>query len=127
MPRYPPDPCNRTPSLQLQHVKAHVAVDKPSADLNFVSGTVHYVLPGEAELSEAFINITNVMLRGCLLKNTGFVIGLVLYTGKESRIQKNSSTSTPVKYGVFDRFLNVQIVVIVVLMVSPGAAGRGIG
>lgn len=35
--------------------------------------------------------MNEVLLRGCTLKNSGFVIGLVVYTGPESRIQMNAA------------------------------------
>lgn len=42
--------------------------------------------------------MNEMLLRGCTLKNTGHVLGLVVYTGEETRIQMNSAT-TPLKYG----------------------------
>lgn len=40
----------------------------------------------------------DVLLRGCMLKNSHHVVGVVMYTGPESRIQKNAS-ATPIKVG----------------------------
>jgi len=37
------------------------------------------------------VTINEVLLRGCTLKNSGFVVGLVVYTGPESRIQMNAA------------------------------------
>jgi hypothetical protein len=54
------------------------------------------------------ITINEVLLRGCMLKNTGHVVGVVVYTGAETRIQKNAA-ATPSKVGSCDRFLNFQI------------------
>ena len=39
-----------------------------------------------------------MLLRGCMLKNSNYVLGLVVYTGKESRIQMNAA-KTPNKVG----------------------------
>ncbi|PFH34885.1 hypothetical protein BESB_069180 [Besnoitia besnoiti] len=36
------------------------------------------------------INIHNILLRGCRLRNTNWVIGLVIYTGDQTKIQMNS-------------------------------------
>ena len=38
----------------------------------------------------------NTMMRGCQLRNTAWVIGVVIYTGAESKIQKNVEGS-PIK------------------------------
>lgn len=39
-----------------------------------------------------------MLLRGCTLKNSGHILGLVVYTGAETRIQQNAA-ETPLKYG----------------------------
>lgn len=41
-----------------------------------------------------FINIRNLILKGCTLKNTDFAIGTVIYTGKNTKIMKNSKQPT---------------------------------
>ena len=42
--------------------------------------------------------MNEMLLRGCTLKNTGHILGLAVYTGNETRIQKNSA-KTPNKIG----------------------------
>ena len=44
------------------------------------------------------VTINEMLLRGCTLKNSKSIIGAVVYTGNESRIQKNSA-KTPHKIG----------------------------
>lgn len=44
------------------------------------------------------VTMNEMLLRGCTLKNTGHVLGMVVYTGEETRIQQNSA-ETPLKYG----------------------------
>ena len=44
------------------------------------------------------VTMNEMLLRGCMLKNTGFVLGLVVYTGRETRIQRNAA-KTPNKIG----------------------------
>ncbi|CAI2370023.1 unnamed protein product [Moneuplotes crassus] len=36
------------------------------------------------------LKINNILLRGCLLRNTEFVLGVVVYMGKETKIMKNA-------------------------------------
>lgn len=38
-----------------------------------------------------------VLLRGAKLQNTNWVFGLVVYTGHETKLMKNSATSAPLK------------------------------
>jgi len=42
--------------------------------------------------------MNEMLLRGCMLKNSHYVAGLVVYTGKETRIQMNAA-KTPLKVG----------------------------
>ena len=37
-----------------------------------------------------FVNVKNMVLKGCTLKNTDYIIGIVVYTGKNTKIMKNS-------------------------------------
>lgn len=50
--------------------------------------------------------MNEVLLRGCTIKNSGAVHGLVIYTGAESRIQMNAArppkkTGVPVGHQLF--------------------------
>ncbi|GMH33103.1 hypothetical protein BSKO_00937 [Bryopsis sp. KO-2023] len=62
------------------------------------------------------VTMSEVLLRGTLLKNSRYVYGLVVYTGSETRIQMNAA-KVPLKMGSFDRFLNVQITVLIVAQI----------
>ena len=53
------------------------------------------------------VTINELLLRGCTLKNSGFILGLVIYTGAETRIQMNS-TAPPRKQGAGPRVPIVQ-------------------
>lgn len=44
------------------------------------------------------LTMNEMLLRGCMLKNSNYVLGLVVYTGQESRIQMNAA-KTPNKVG----------------------------
>jgi phospholipid-translocating ATPase len=49
-----------------------------------------------------------MMLRGCVLRNTDWVIGIVVATGKDTKLMLNSG-ETPTKKSRVDRQLNPQI------------------
>ena len=55
------------------------------------------------------MTINEMLLRGCTLKNSRSIIGAVVYTGDESRIQKNSA-KTPHKIGEQPLRLHHQLV-----------------
>ncbi|KAJ1983054.1 hypothetical protein H4R34_001510, partial [Dimargaris verticillata] len=55
------------------------------------------------------ITIKNLLLRGCVIRNTDFVIGVIVYTGPESKIMLNSG-ETPSKRSRIERVMNYQVV-----------------
>lgn len=46
---------------------------------------------------EVALEYSNFALRGCTLKNTEFVVGVVVYVGADTRIMRNSTQSRPKK------------------------------
>jgi phospholipid-translocating ATPase len=51
------------------------------------------------------ITIDSMLLRGCTLRNTGWVIGIVVFTGEETKIMMNAGI-TPSKRSRISRELN---------------------
>ncbi len=74
-------------------------------------------LQTEKEEMQVAVTMNEMLLRGCTLKNSTEIVGLVVYTGKETRIQMNS-TKTPLKIGSFDRFLNLQITLVIAMQLA---------
>ena len=62
------------------------------------------------------VTMDELLLRGCTLRNSGAAVGVVVYAGRESRVQMNAARP-PRKLGSFDRFLNVQISLLLVAQV----------
>jgi phospholipid-transporting ATPase len=60
---------------------------------------------------------SNFVLRGCSLRNTNFVYGVVTYNGHESKIMLNSVKAQP-KMSLLERMMNGEIVRIVILQMS---------
>ena len=57
-----------------------------------------------------------VLLRGSLLRNTRWVFGLVVYTGHETKLMKNS-TSAPLKRSSVDKLINKQILILFMILI----------
>ena len=72
--------------------QGHIKINNPTADLNYVNGTFHPVFESEDLCIEKDIIITNTgfLLKGSVLKNTNWIIGVVVYTGMENKIILNS-------------------------------------
>ena len=72
--------------------EGHIKINSPNADLNYVSGTFHPIFESEDLCVEKDIIISNngFLLKGSVLKNTNWILGVVVYTGMENKIILNS-------------------------------------
>ncbi|KAK4886421.1 hypothetical protein RN001_002692 [Aquatica leii] len=52
-----------------------------------------------------------ILLRGAMLRNTSWVFGLVIYTGHETKLMRNSTTA-PLKRSSIDKLTNIQILLL---------------
>ncbi|CAJ0602595.1 unnamed protein product [Cylicocyclus nassatus] len=59
----------------------------------------------------------NILLRGCILKNTRWCYGLVIFAGKDTKLMMNSG-KTKMKRTSLDRFLNILIMGIVLFLIA---------
>jgi phospholipid-translocating ATPase len=81
-----------------------VECDRPDANMyKFPAAVVH----GN---SKTPIELQNTLLRGTVLRNTGWVIGVVLFTGEDTKIVLNSG-GTPSKRSKVERQMNPQVYV----------------
>lgn len=55
------------------------------------------------------VSINNLLLRGCSLRNTKWVIGLAVYTGADTRVMLNSG-ETPAKRSRMMKELNINVI-----------------
>jgi len=58
-----------------------------------------------SENDKTLLCIDNLLLRGCYLRNTEWCLGLVVYTGQETRIQMNN-VKVPLKLPNMERVIN---------------------
>lgn len=52
-----------------------------------------------------------ILLRGAMLRNTSWIFGLVIYTGHETKLMRNSTTA-PLKRSSVDKLTNIQILLL---------------
>lgn len=52
-----------------------------------------------------------LLLRGAMLRNTSWVFGIVVYTGHETKLMRNS-TKAPLKRSSVDKLTNIQIILL---------------
>lgn len=96
----------------------------PTAVQQVISNTLTEVVAiGDNELSPTAheyqsipLNISNLLLRGSVLRNTNWVIGLVAYTGMDTKILLNAG-KTPHKKSRIERKMNGQVLIIFGILV----------
>ncbi|KAF4978585.1 hypothetical protein FZEAL_5057 [Fusarium zealandicum] len=73
----------------------------------------HQSVPGypddEPELMTEPITIDNLLLRGCNLRNTEWIVGVVVYTGHDTKIMMNAGM-TPTKRARIAREMNYNVI-----------------
>ena len=62
-----------------------IICDYPNENLNVWNGQII-----EYEREEVHCDIDNIVLKGCVLKNTDYICGIIVYSGKNTKIMKNA-------------------------------------
>ena len=92
-----------------------VESEAPHANLYRYNGVVRWNQPSSRNVEEPAtemaepISINNLLLRGCSLRNTEWVLGVVIFTGQETKIMINSGI-TPSKRSRITRELNWNVI-----------------
>lgn len=88
-----------------------------NATINVVQSTIStmqgYDLEAKMAVASEFsfklpVTIDELLLRGCTLRNTDWVIGVVVYTGEDTRLLMNSG-ETPSKRSLIEISMNLQV------------------
>jgi phospholipid-transporting ATPase len=95
----------------LEQFNCKLLVSEPNSNLNSFEGTVMH---GDRQQS---LSAKQLLLRGAFLRNTESVAGIVVYTGHETKIMKNSSSSRH-KVTKMEESMNRLILLLLVLEFS---------
>jgi len=83
-----------------------LTTEKPNASVNTFSGILS--LPAQTRntpSNDLPLTVDNLLLRGAMLRNTEWVIGVACFTGKETKLMMNSMR-TPSKFSRLDSMTN---------------------
>ena len=58
----------------------------------------------------------NILLRGAVLRNTEWAIGLSCFTGTDTKLVQNSF-ETPSKFSQLDKLMNKTVAMVIVIMI----------
>lgn len=104
---------------------AHFYVDAEPADVNMYRLNGAVVFPGEGQFGPDGqplvhpIDMQTVVLRGCVVRNTAWVIGVVLFTGADTKIIMNSG-GTPSKRSRVEKQMNPQVLLNLLILALIG-------
>ncbi|RKP11323.1 hypothetical protein BJ684DRAFT_13076, partial [Piptocephalis cylindrospora] len=85
--------------------KLWLEAEPASTQLYSFHGTLHVRTNWES----IPISLDNMLWRGCVLRNTNWVVGMVVYAGHETRIMLNGG-NTPSKRSRIEKVMNVQVI-----------------
>ncbi|XP_055557471.1 phospholipid-transporting ATPase VD isoform X3 [Falco cherrug] len=102
---------------------SRIECESPNNDLSHFRGFVEHSNKDRVGLSKE-----NLLLRGCTIRNTEAVVGIVVYAGHETKAMLNNS-GPHYKRSKLERKVNTDIlwcVLLLILMCLTGAIGHGI-
>ena len=83
--------------------------DKPNPELYFLNGKINAKINGKN--MKFPIDHKQLLLKGAKLKNTKWIIGLIIYTGHNCKIMKNSKEPR-IKYSTVENLMNRRLILI---------------
>uniref|UniRef100_A0A8C2QVK2 Phospholipid-transporting ATPase n=1 Tax=Capra hircus TaxID=9925 RepID=A0A8C2QVK2_CAPHI len=95
---------------QLSSLSGKIKCEEPNFHFNSFMGTLYL-----KEKSPISIGPDQVLLRGTQLKNTEWILGVVVYTGFETKFMQNAVKS-PLKRSKVEKVTNMQILVLFLLL-----------
>ncbi|GAB9463280.1 hypothetical protein Gpo141_00000746 [Globisporangium polare] len=101
----------------LVKLKGVVRCEQPNNAINSFQGVLE--IDGKAKQSVPY---ESIVLRGCIIRNTDWVHGVVFNTGKDTKIMMSNS-APPSKMSTMDQSINQYIVALLVILVAFSAVG----
>ena len=77
-------------SEELSNLKGNIVTTYSDENLNEWEGQLNF-----NDLKDIYCTMDNMMLKGTILKNTEYIVGIVVYTGHQTKIMKNSHKPEP--------------------------------
>lgn len=93
------------------NMKGHAECEKPNATTQKFTGALHI-----QDEEPCPVNINNMLLRGCCLRNTEYVLGLVVNTGVDTKVMQGAR-KPKARASSIEKSLNPLIVVVVILLI----------
>ena len=95
----------------LFHESCEIEVIKPNKNIYEIEGTINY-----SDENKSLFDTKNIALRGSKLKNTKFIFGIVIYTGKETKVMMNI-VKYKSKYAYLDKLVDKIVIITAIIRV----------
>ena len=100
-------------------ISGNALADKPNPELYSLNGKMHLVFTnmnekGKQEIYDIPLESKQLLLKGAKLKNTSWIIGIVVYTGHNCKIMKNAKDPVT-KYSSVELLMNKALIFIFIL------------
>ena len=95
-------------SRDIARTKFWVESEGPHANLYSYQGNFKWQDTQNGNIKNEPVNINNLLLRGCTLRNTKWAMGMVIFTGDDTKIMINAGV-TPTKKSRISRELNFSV------------------
>ncbi|CAA7270411.1 unnamed protein product [Cyclocybe aegerita] len=84
--------------------------EPPHQNLYHYHGVLRYKDPASGEDKQEPVSINELLLRGCAIRNTSWIVGLVVFTGADTKIMLNGG-DTPSKRSKIEKETNFNVIV----------------
>ena len=100
-------------------ISGNAIADQPNPELYLLNGKMHLVFTnmnknGKEETHDIPLDAKQLLLKGAKLRNTSWIIGIVVYTGHNCKIMKNSKEPVT-KYSSVELLMNKALIFIFIL------------
>ena len=99
-------------------LNCEIYCEKPNAEINKFTGKLSLKTSEVKAYSE--LSHKNLLLRGTKLKNTDWVVGITVYTGKNTKIMKNGCESSTKISNIERRVNNIILVILLFEVLCSG-------
>ena len=100
-------------------ISGNALADQPNPELYSLNGKMHLIFTnmnkkGKKEIHDIVLDAKQLLLKGAKLKNTSWIIGIVVYTGHNCKIMKNAKDPVT-KMSSVESLMDVPLILIFIL------------
>ncbi|XP_011498077.1 PREDICTED: probable phospholipid-transporting ATPase IA [Ceratosolen solmsi marchali] len=98
---------NLLDTVELMNFRANIQCEPPNRHLYEFNGILR-----ETNKRSVPLGPDQLLLRGAMLRNTRWIFGVVIYTGHDTKLMQNNTSTAPLKRSTLDRLINTQILML---------------